>query len=202
MAGLLQNGKRVQKPKIAEKRPAKAEKWPGTRFVIFCLSGHLPGHFSPILGPPRAPFPPEKWLPAISPAISRPWLVLGLCPILHQASQVAILRRIWSDQTGFLSKDSLPSPRVRLKIVGRWGWDRVGILNLLFSNKAGFVHSHVHLAIKGECFTHSLRSCKYIHSIHASMGHLGLEAGIWAGRQISEISRGVGNVECSGNPEN
>ena len=40
---------------------------------------------------PLPPPPPEKWLPAISPAISRPFLVLGLFPILWQASQVAKL---------------------------------------------------------------------------------------------------------------
>ena len=34
-----------------------------------------------------------------------------------------------------------------------------------------FVHSHSHLAISGECFTHSLHSREYIHSIHANSGH-------------------------------
>ena len=39
------------------------------------------------------------------------------------------------------------------------------------SKKAPFVHSHVHLAITGERFTHSLQAREYIHSIHAKSGH-------------------------------
>ena len=34
--------------------------------------------------------------------------------------------------------------------------------------KARFVHSHIHLAITGDCFTHPLHSREYIHSTHAS----------------------------------
>ena len=34
------------------------------------------------------------------------------------------------------------------------------------NKKAHFVHSHIHLPIKGECFTHSLHSRECIHSIH------------------------------------
>ena len=69
-----------------------AEKWPGTwpdiqKITRFQLSDFLPCHFAAILGPP-----PKNWLPAISPAIFRPFLVLGRFPILSQASQVAIRR--------------------------------------------------------------------------------------------------------------
>ena len=42
------------------------------KFGEFCISGHWPGHSSAILEPP-----PTKWPPAISPAISRPFWVLG-----------------------------------------------------------------------------------------------------------------------------
>ena len=34
-----------------------------------------------------------------------------------------------------------------------------------FPKKARLVHSHIHWAITGKCFTHSLHSCEYIHSI-------------------------------------
>ena len=39
------------------------------------------------------------------------------------------------------------------------------------SKEASFRHSHIHLIITGECFTHSLHSREYIHSIHANSGH-------------------------------
>ena len=67
-----------------------------------------------------------------------------------------------------------------------WSWDLVATIHsspfmgecftdFLFIH--GFfslpkqAHSHIHLAIMGECFTHSFHAREYIHSIHASSGH-------------------------------
>ena len=54
------------------------KKWPGRwpdgwNLAVCCISGHLPSHFSAILGPPPRP---ERWPPAISPAIYS-WLRAG-----------------------------------------------------------------------------------------------------------------------------
>ena len=37
--------------------------------------------------------------------------------------------------------------------------------------QARFVHAHIHLAITGQCFAHSLHSREYSHSGHANNGH-------------------------------
>ena len=51
-------------------------------------------------------------------------------------------------------------------------WANASLISSLFTasfrnKKARFVHSHIHLAITGECFTHSLHSRECIHSLHA-----------------------------------
>ena len=43
--------------------------------------------------------------------------------------------------------------------------------NHVVSLRFNFCVHGIHLAITGECFTHSLHSNEYIHSIHANRGH-------------------------------
>ena len=50
---------------------------------------------------------------------------------------------------------------------GEWFTDFLFIHGVFHSKKARFVYSHNHWAITDECFTHSLHSREYIHSIHA-----------------------------------
>ena len=54
---------------------------------------------------------------------------------------------------------------------GEWFTELLFIHGFFRDKKARFVHSHIHLAITGECFTLSLHSHEYIHSIHSNSGH-------------------------------
>ena len=69
------------------------QKWPkmsglAEKLARFWLSGPVPGHSSAILEPP--PPPPKKWPPVISPAIFRPFLVLGRFPFCSRPAESQI----------------------------------------------------------------------------------------------------------------
>ena len=68
-------------------------------------------------------------------------------------------------------KDSEAPPFTFLRSRANGSLTSSSFTGFFHSQKARFVHSHIHLAITGECFIHSLHSREYIHSIHANSDH-------------------------------
>ena len=64
--------------------------------------------------------------------------------------------------SGTVSFPGLTATRAKKKLTGEWFTNILFIPNLFFRiQKARFDHSHIHFAIRGECFTHSLDSREY-----------------------------------------
>ena len=79
---------------------------------------------------------------------------------------------------------SLAAPIHFSPLTGKWFTGFLFIHGFFFrSKKARFVHSQIHLAITGECFTYSLHSRKYIHAIHANSG----QKSLWSHTIATEI---------------